>query len=347
MNSYPGSFQRLFMFLLLACTMAASTRCLAQEPPTPQTDAKPDAPQAAPEPAKVESFPAIVARVNAREISKAELLGRAKAVQGQMGMPQGTMPLEFYRAVLTELVGIELLFQGATTQSLAATDAEVDQQFAEFKSQFPDDAAFNDQLAQQGVTPDELKILISKDLSVQRLIETKLTGRVTVSQEAEEQFYEQNKQQMQEPEKLKLNHILIAVDDQASDEARMAAKAKLVGVREQALGGAKSFSDLAMEYSDDEQTKGSGGEMTIQRGQTVPAFETAAFALEPGDISEIIETRFGYHLLKLTERIPSRQALFDEVEPMILKYLQQQGLQKEIESEVETLRSGASIEVFI
>jgi peptidyl-prolyl cis-trans isomerase C len=331
----------------VACTLAASTLCLAQEPPTPQTGAQPQASQPAPEPANLESFPAIVARVNTREIAKAELLGRAKAVQGQMGMPQGTMPLEFYQAVLKELVGIELLFQGSKAQSLAATDTEVDQQFAEFKSQFPDDAAFNEQLAQQGVTPDELKTLISKDLSVQRLIETKLTGRVTVSQEAKEQFYEQNKEQMQEPEKLRLSHILISLDDQASDETRMAAKAKIVGVREEALGGQKSFSDLAMEYSDDEQTKGAGGEMTIQRGQTVPAFEAAAFALKPGGISEVIETRFGYHLLKLTERIPPRQALFDEVEPMIQKYLQQQGLQKEIESEVETLRSGASIEVFI
>ena len=87
--------------------------------------------------------------------------------------------------------------------------------------------------------------------------------------------------------------------------------------------------------------------MIIRHGQTVDPFERAAFGLEPGEVSDVVETRFGFHIIKLSERIPSRQIPFTEAEPRIQQYLHQQGLREEIRSEVDALRSKAQTEVFI
>lgn len=87
--------------------------------------------------------------------------------------------------------------------------------------------------------------------------------------------------------------------------------------------------------------------MTVTRGQTVPEFENAAYALEQGSVSEVVETRFGFHIIKLLGRIPARTASYQETEKSIQQFLEQQELRNRIQSELESLRSKATIEVFI
>ena len=87
--------------------------------------------------------------------------------------------------------------------------------------------------------------------------------------------------------------------------------------------------------------------MLVRRGQTVPAFEQAAFELEPGGVSEIVETQFGFHIIKLYEKIPVRVASYEEVESMIQELLDQRQLQEVIKAEIEGLRQEASVELFI
>jgi len=107
------------------------------------------------------------------------------------------------------------------------------------------------------------------------------------------------------------------------------------------------FAAIAQDYSEDTDSKGRGGEIVIRRGQTAPAFEETAFRLEPGTVSEIVETQFGFHIIKLHERIPARVASFEEVESMIQEVLDQRELQKLIKAEIEELRGKAKVKVFI
>lgn len=87
--------------------------------------------------------------------------------------------------------------------------------------------------------------------------------------------------------------------------------------------------------------------MTVRRGQTVEPFETAAFALQPGGLSPVVETRYGYHIIQLLERTPARQVPYEEVEPRIQRFLEQQAVQQKVREEIESLKRTATIEVLL
>jgi len=130
------------------------------------------------------------------------------------------------------------------------------------------------------------------------------------------------------PEAIRVAHILIAVNE---DEGKLDAdaKAKATQVLKQLREGA-DFAELAKEQSEDFGSKRLGGEIRgwSEKGKFVPAFEEAAFALKPGEVSELVRTRFGYHIIKLLEKREARQLSFDEVKEPILAGLRNEMLGK-------------------
>ena len=105
------------------------------------------------------------------------------------------------------------------------------------------------------------------------------------------------------------------------------------GILEEAKSGA-DFAALAREHSEDPGSAPNGGELTVKRGQTVPPFEQAAFALEPGGLSSVVETQFGYHIIKLSEKIEGQLMSFEEVRPRIEQHLKQQAIQEGVDQKV-------------
>ena len=146
---------------------------------------------------------------------------------------------------------------------------------------------------------------------------------------------------------LRLRHILIRVPSDATEEQRAQAREKIEGLRKQVTEGGADFATLARENSEDPGSRDNGGELTIMEGQTAPPFEEAAFKLSPGTISEVVETSFGYHIIQLLERVPARKLPFEEISDRIGEYLKQQEVRREVQAEVESLRSKASIAIFI
>ncbi len=117
-------------------------------------------------------------------------------------------------------------------------------------------------------------------------------------------------------------------------------------VLEEVKSGA-DFAVLAREHSEDPGSAQNGGELTVTRGQTVPPFEQAAFALEPGGLSSVIETRFGYHIIKLSEKIEGQLMSFEDVQPRIEQHLKQQAIQAGIDQTIASLKEGGEVELFI
>ena len=115
---------------------------------------------------------------------------------------------------------------------------------------------------------------------------------------------------------------------------------------DQAREGA-DFAALAREHSEDPGSAANGGELTVSRGETVPPFEQAAFALEPGGVSPVVETQFGFHIIKLSEKIEGQPIPYEQMEAGIEQYLTQQGVQEEIESTVESLKAAGTVELFL
>ncbi len=152
---------------------------------------------------------------------------------------------------------------------------------------------------------------------------------------------------MKSPEQLRLSHILVKASPGDPATGREVARKKTEDLKAR-LDAGEDFASLAGQNSDDPGSKANGGELPwVSRGDTVPAFEQAAFALSPGETSEIVETPFGYHIIKLAERKPSQALPYDDVVGRIEEFLTQQAVQEQIKNRVEVLKSEAQVEIFI
>ncbi|RRA47346.1 peptidyl-prolyl cis-trans isomerase [Acidipila sp. EB88] len=146
-------------------------------------------------------------------------------------------------------------------------------------------------------------------------------GAPQVTDAEEQAYYSAHAAEYKVDDQVKVRHILIKVATPADDAA---AKTKAQGILDQVRKGG-NFADLAKKNSDDPGSKGNGGELGfIKKGVTVPAFEQAAFALQPGQTSDLVKTQFGYHIIQAEEKQTAHTRPFDEVKPQILAALTQQ-----------------------
>lgn len=343
----PAPPLRLFLVLFTAVLALSLSACApkAEEAETatgePATEEKAEKVE---QPADTSKFPEVAARVNGTGIATKELLERADAMAAQ-GSAE-VRSLEFYRRVLDDLIGAELLFQQSRERKLAATAEEVNRQLEAMRGGFPDPAQFDQAMASRGLTIDLLRGQVEKNMSIQKLIESDIVPKVSVAEEAVRKFYDENSDEMRQPERLRVRHILKQVAPDSPPEVREAARAALEKIREQATSGT-DFAALAREHSEDPGSAANGGELTISPGETVPEFEQAAYALAPGGISPVIETQFGFHVIELQEKIAGQLVPYEQVQPRIQQFLQQRGVQEQIQGAVEILKKSAEVEVLI
>lgn len=297
-------------------------------------------------PADTASFPDVVAIVNGVNIDKRALMAQVAGLGAQTPPGQDTTSVAFFRGVLDELVGGELLYQASEARDLIADDTTIEQQLSALRARFPDPSLFEQALAQQGLTLDALKKQMKRDMSIQNLIDADITPRISVSEDAVRKFYDDNPEQMRQPDRLRLSHILKRVAPDAPPSVKTAAQDAIESVLERARAGA-DFAALAREHSEDPGSAANGGELVVGRGETVPPFEEAAFALEPGGLSPIVETQFGLHIIKLSEKLEGQLAPYEQVQPRIEDFLKQQAVQQEIGNTVESLKAAGTVELFI
>ncbi len=164
-------------------------------------------------------------------------------------------------------------------------------------------------------------------------------------------FYEDpaNISSFEQPEQVRASHILLMTSDPETHEPIPAdkkdAKRKLMeDILKQARGGT-NFADLAKQYSEDPGSKDKGGEYTFPRGQMVKQFEDTAFSLKPGEISDIIETQFGFHIIKLSEKIPAKKVDYDKVKAGIHAHLLNQDISKQLPDYLKKLIKDANIQI--
>lgn len=157
--------------------------------------------------------------------------------------------------------------------------------------------------------------------------------KIAVTPREVETYYNQNIQQYQTPEQVRASHILLNTEGKDAAAVRTQAEALLAKVK----AGA-DFAALAKEHSEDEASKVMGGDLDyFGRGRMVPEFESAAFALEPGQVSDIVQTQYGFHIIKVVDRRPGSTRSLDEVRPQITEQLQFQKAQEAVQSQARAL----------
>ncbi len=317
----------------------------------PGQPAAPGQPQAAAAPA-VKPVPAVlpetIARVNGEPIQKTEFENAVRELEAtnRQSVPPERRN-EIFRAVLDQMIAIKLVQQEGQALKLTVTDADVDARVKELQKQFPSEQAFTKALGDQHVTLAQLKANQRRQILVNKVLESQVASKVAVTPQDVEDFYKKNPDKFQRPESAHAQHILIRVPPNADAAAKAKAKAEAEAILKQVKGGA-DFAALAKEKSQDPGSAPGGGDLGFfGKGQMVPQFEEAAFKLKPGEVSPIVETPFGYHIIKMIERKPAGVVTLDEARPRIEEYLKGEQANQKTMAYIGQLKAKSKIEIYM
>lgn len=335
-----------------ACRNAADAQKASSAEPAQATAsgaahaAKPAEPPAPPKPVP-QQIPSVVARVNGEDIPRADFERAVRVLEARAG---GPVPAdrrdEILRNVLDQLITYRVLAQEAERRKMAPTEEEVQSRLAQLRQQFPSEQAFAQALEQRGMDVKQFTADTRSDITVGKLVEAEGKTAALVSEADAKGFYDKNPDQFKQPEMVRASHILARFPEKADAAAKQKARAKIEGVLKEVRAGG-DFANLARKHSEDGSAQAGGDLNFFPKNQMVPAFADAAFALPTGQVSDIVETQFGYHIIKATDRKPGRTVPFDEVKDQIAGYLRQQRQQEKTDALIAQLRAKAKIEILI
>ena len=269
-----------------ALLVAASALAAHAQAPKPAT---------APAPARPAALDEAVATVNGEKITKRDVLKFLSNLEHVPGQEKGQ-----YKYAVDMLVNTKLLDQYLKAKKIVVDEKEVDADFnrtaAEVKQQGKD---LKTELAQNGVSEAEMRATLAQYLR------WKAYMMQHSSDEELAKYIEKNRDSFNKSQ-VRASHILASVEPDAPPAERQKARQKLVDLKKQVEAGKMSFADAADKYSQDEDLvkEKSGGDLGFfeRKGPFLEAFNAAAFALKKGEISEPVETDYGYHLIQVTDR---------------------------------------------
>jgi peptidyl-prolyl cis-trans isomerase C len=288
--------------------------------------------------------------VNGKVITKQDLDEEMKPVLQRMEM-QGTKSddaniSEMQKKILENLIDRELLYQECQKKGIKTDDAKVEEQLAGFKSRFADESQFKDALENMGTTEESIKKQIKEQMSIQELIDNHVGRDIKVSEADTKAYYDNNPQFFKQPEQVKASHILIKAEPDADDAVKAEARKKIEDIQKKLKQGG-NFAALAKELSEGPSGKNGGELGFFRRGQMVKPFEDAAFTVKPGELSDIVETRFGYHIIKVEEKKPESITPYADVKERLEQVLKQQKVREELIKYLDSLKKEAKIEIFM
>ncbi len=249
-------------------------------------------------------------------------------------------PEALRRKALDQFVAVELLYQEGKALNLPEVNSQVEAMWAAAEKQAGSKEKFEEQLTKEGLTMDQARDNIKKNIYVRAVINQKIQPLVKVSDAELEAAYQANLERYRHGELIGARHILIRVPKEATEEQKKQAKEKIESVLKEAQSG-KDFSELAKTYSED-PSKSRGGDLGyFEKGRMVPAFEKAALALKEGEISPVVETQFGFHLIQVYGKKPAGVAPLEEVRRQVEAQVKNEKFQKTVNEYVDNLRQKA------
>jgi peptidyl-prolyl cis-trans isomerase C len=296
----------------------------------------------------------VVAKGKGIEIKRSQLddamvsIKSAFAARNQDLPPDEMNRLE--QQVLDRLIQIQILLGKATDSDKAAGKETSDKRIEAIKARAGSDEALNRQLISVGTSQAELKTKMTEESTAQAVLEREL--KINVTDDEVKKFYDDNPSKFEQPQMVRASHILLSIRDPETnkdlpDDQKAAKHKKAEELLKRARAG-EDFAKLAKEYSEDPGSKEKGGEYQFARGQMVPEFETAAFSLKTNEVSDIVTTQYGYHIIKLSEKIPAKKIELAKVTADVKEYLKQQQMQKhqqDLQTYLDKLKKDSAVEI--
>jgi peptidyl-prolyl cis-trans isomerase C len=192
---------------------------------------------------------------------------------------------------------------------------------------------------------EQLDILTNNVLASE-LLKREVADKIGVSDAEARIYYQLHKDEYKMPETVRVRHILVKTGQGAAEDEMKAAREKAESLLKRVRAG-EDFAKLAQEASDDAGSKGKGGEIGFfPRGRMVPEFEKVAFALKPGEVSGVVETKFGYHIIKCEELKPEGAVQFEEAKKGIIEKILKETRTSKVKEYVEKRTAEENVEIY-
>ena len=293
----------------------------------------------------------VIARGKGFEIKQSDLDEVMTGIKAAAAMRNQSIPPEQVRTIenemLNRLIQVQLLLQQTTDADRAEGQQLADLQLKTLLERAGSPEALNRQFMALGMSMDQLRTRLVQEGTAQAALVRQL--KITVTDAEARQFYDDHPAEFEQPEMVHIEQIFMGIHDpitgtELSDDNKAAKKKQLEDILKRARAG-EDFKQLVMQYSEDPTSKAKGGDYTIARGQTLPEFEAAAFSLNTNQISDVVTTTGGYHVIKLLEKLPAKKLDFASVTDNLKKALIQQKSAKLAPAYLAALRKQGGVEI--
>jgi peptidyl-prolyl cis-trans isomerase C len=292
----------------------------------------------------------VIAKVAGESITERQVLEAINQLARQRPLTREQMQQKdvlLYKDALETLIGLALLKSEAKEMNIVVDPAKVDESWQAMVKRFPSEGQFKQTLLAQGMTEADLRKKLEDSLLFQKVVDTVVVNPPATTDADAQKFYDGNPQLFQIPEQVHAAHILLKVDAAATPEQKAELKKKLEDMRADLESKKSTFAEAA-KVSDDKSNAQKGGDLGFfPRGRMVKPFEDAAFSAEPGTLTGIVETQFGYHLIHVIEKKPAGRRSLEESRKDIVNFLGQKSKSEAIQKHVDGLKEKTKVETLM
>jgi peptidyl-prolyl cis-trans isomerase C len=290
-----------------------------------------------------------IASVNGKAISKSQYERRLSVFKKRAAHKGGplddTALTTVKNRILENLIDAEVLYQQSQKEGIKVDDQAINEQIKKMKKRFSDETAYKKAIERMHVSEKEFRTEIQRALAINQLIDTNVRQKITVTDEESKKYYNNNSNLFKQPEQVKISLIWIKVTPDDEESKKIQARKKIEMVQKKVKQG-EDFGKLAKAYSEGPNAQREGAWGYLKRGKSADPIRDAAFALKVGEVSGIIETKSGYHLIKVNDKKPAGTTPYKEVIPMIERHLEKEKEKTEIQGYIENLKKSAKIKRF-
>ena len=291
-----------------------------------------------------------VAVANGAPIDKGEFNGEVFLIQKTvlgLGKPLSCEQVSsIRREVLESMIRRELLYQAARKSGIKSDENAINKDINSLKQQFSGEIEYKNELSRRGINEEVLRARMVRNSLVQKYVDKEFTGKVKVTDKEIQDYYQKNIDLLKQPFQMRISHVFIQSDAKNSDSR----KKELRGKAEKILKNLKDdqdFADLAREYSDG-PTKNNGGDLGyLRKGQLEKQFESKVLALKKGEITDIIETEYGFHIFKVTDIKPETILAYENVKEKVKKFLADEKTKQEADEYARKLREKSDVKILL
>ena len=242
-----------------------------------------------------------------------------------------------------QAIGARLLFDEAERLGIEVSEAELDERIARYEEQAGGRDAFLDLLRKQNIDPAEFREQTRRGRRVDKLVEMHTSGISDPTEEEMREHFEAHRDEYVKSAQAQAQHILVSPKGDGAS-AKEEALSKILDLKRRIEAG-EDFSALAAAHSDCPSGKQAGGSLGwFGRGAMVPEFDKAVFSMEDGEVSDVVETQFGYHIIRKVAHIDAESPSFEEAQDKIRDFLRHARRGEALKNYVAELREKATVE---